>query len=466
MPKNSPTDAILDQLRASGGVAPGGVLRAAVPEISQPTFSRIIQGLRDRIIVLGRGRGATYALLRNVRGMGSTFPIHVVDEHGQIRRAATLLAVGSSQYWVEMEDGRGRLYDDIPFFIQDMRPQGFIGRSFGTRYPDLDLPVRINDWNQDHVMTALLMHGEDCPGNLVIGEASLKHFIAGQERGTAIPEAERASRYDAMATAAIDGQPVGSSAGGEQLKFTALLERSEAPQAVIVKFSPLLTSASGRRWADLLICEELALQFARAAGIPSSRAEVLVTAERAYLQVDRFDRIGANGRKGIVSLGALDDELFGERNTTYIEAADRLEHAGVVTHEECEQLRWIGIFGSLIANTDMHYGNVSLFFDLEMHYRLAPLYDMLPMLYAPQAEQIIAREFAPGVPSSTAASQWKSASHTAATYWNAVATDDRISAEFRAIAAENHAKVANIAARLATYQARPISATRSRKRLQ
>ena len=452
----SPTEAILEQLRASGGVATGRVLRAVVPGLSQSTFSRLIDSLEGQIAVLGRKRGARYGLLRNVRGQGSRFPVYEVDAEGNVSPGASLLALSGGKYWFEPEgDGAGTLYDGVPFFIEDMRPQGFLGRSFSARFPELNLPARISDWNQDHVITALLNRGEDCPGNLVVGDASLARLLSAPQKEAPLAMEERGAAFDAMANAALGGNPPGSSAAGEQLKFTTLLARDGQPRKAIVKFSPPLSSAAGRRWADLLICESIALRIADASGIPASKAEVVLTPHRAYLQVVRFDRFGLRGRRGVVSLGALDDDLFGERNTTYIEAAGRLQGAGILSASESDQLRWIGIFGELIANTDMHYGNVSLFSTLQKSYRLAPLYDMLPMLYAPVAEEVQEREFVPRIPSTAAATQWKSASNAAVAFWKAISEDTRVSGEFRQIAAQNRDKVAELAERLAAFK--PIS---------
>jgi hypothetical protein len=459
----SPSEAILAQLRASGGVTTGRVLKAAVPGISQPTFSRLIDGLRGQLAVLGRKRAARYGLLRSVRGRGSRFPVYEVDEHGNISSVGALIALWGGKYWFEPEGGEaGTLYDDIPFFIDDMRPQGFLGRSFSSRFPDLDLPARVADWNQDQVMVALLNRGEDGPGNLLIGDISLQRLLAGQGEEHPLMLEERGAAFDVLADAALGGHPPSSSAGGDQLKFTALLARPEQPQRAIVKFSPLLSTPAGRRWADLLVCELIALQVARAGGIAASRAEVVLTGQRAYLQVDRFDRVGLRGRLGMISLGALDDQLFGERNTTYIEAAGRLRNAHILGDEECDQLRWIGVFGDLIANTDMHYGNVSLFSNLKGDYRLAPLYDTLPMLYAPVADEVREREFMPAIPGTAAAAQWKSASNAAVIFWRTVGEDARVSAEFRAIAAENCAKVAAVAEKLAAFMppARPSTRVR------
>jgi hypothetical protein len=59
-----------------------------------------------------------------------------------------------------------------------MRPQGYIGRGFPALHPELRLPGRITDWNDDHQLIALALRGEDCVGNLIIGEESLNRLLA------------------------------------------------------------------------------------------------------------------------------------------------------------------------------------------------------------------------------------------------------------------------------------------------
>jgi hypothetical protein len=63
-----------------------------------------------------------------------------------------------------------------------MRFQGYIGRGFPVRCPELRLPGRIRDWSEEDHLIALAMRGEDCVGNLIIGEESLNRFLAGQPR--------------------------------------------------------------------------------------------------------------------------------------------------------------------------------------------------------------------------------------------------------------------------------------------
>ena len=137
-----------------------------------------------------------------------------------------------------------------------MRPQGYIGRGFPALYPELRLPGRIRDWNDDHQLIALAMRGEDCVGNLIIGEESLNRFLAGQ------PRSYTRADYPNLATGALAGQP-GSSAGGEHPKFAVYSEGRH----VLVKFASG-DGAAADRWRDLLVCEHLALEVLREAGVP------------------------------------------------------------------------------------------------------------------------------------------------------------------------------------------------------
>ena len=66
-------------------------------------------------------------------------------------------------------------------------------------------------------------------------------------------------------------------------------------------------------------------------------------------------------------------------------------------------------------------------------------YDMLPMLYAPIAGELVARDFAGRSlqPTTATLPEWPRARELAQMFWRTAADDDRISAEFRTICAEN-----------------------------
>ena len=64
-------------------------------------------------------------------------------------------------------------------------------------------------------------------------------------------------------------------------------------------------SAAEQRWADLLVCEHLALQaLAMLPGLAAAPSAIVVQhAGRTLLEVERFDRHGLWGRSPLVSLG-------------------------------------------------------------------------------------------------------------------------------------------------------------------
>jgi len=98
-------------------------------------------------------------------------------------------------------------------------------------------------------------------------------------------------------------------------------------------------------------------------------------------------------------------------------------------------VRLVSTFGSLIANTDRHFGNLAMFDDYAGSFRLAPVYDMLPMLFAPEHEQITARVFEPPDPTSDSLRAYGRARALAELFWRTCARDARISEEFRKICA-------------------------------
>ena len=107
-------------------------------------------------------------------------------------------------------------------------------------------------------------------------------------------------------------------------------------------------------------------------------------------------------------------------------AADRLLSASDV-----DQIRLLDAFGALIANTDRHFGNITLFDDYDGPFTLAPVYDMLPMLFAPQNEQIVPRAFEPPAPRSAWLSVWSRARSLAESYWKRLVEEPTLSEEFR-----------------------------------
>ncbi len=403
--------------------------------ISQPVLSRAMQALQreGRIIRIGAARSARYGLLRIVPGAGSAWPLFRVDEHGAIHELGHLHALARSHYFSDCD--RPRLYgttDRIPYFLQDQRPGGFLGRAIPDAYPDLALPPRVIDWTDDHYLAYLTRRGVDTVGDLIAGAEAVERYLSSVRGRRAVAVASRPTEYPTLASAAMAGGPPGSSAAGEHPKFTALLDDGRRRTHVIVKFSPTRATHVGQRWADLLVAEHIAHEHLTENGISACRSTLFDFNTRTFLEVERFDRIGAEGRRGVVSLLALDTSRYGQLDR-WSSSAARLEKDKLLSREDLDRIRLLEAFSTLIANTDRHFGNLTLFDRYEGRFELAPAYDVLPMLFAPQNDQIVEREFRAPDPTADTLAVWPRARRLAEEYWMRLAQDARISAEFRAM---------------------------------
>ena len=446
----SPDD-LASHLRVHGISSASDVAHAL--GVSQPTFSRLVARCGPRVVRIGKARATRYGLAREVRGLGTRWPVYRVDGRGRTREVGTLHALHPSSWWFEARgeapawlhgEFANGLFPGLPWFLVDLRPQGFMGRAFAYRYGDtLGLKRDPSFWSTDDILIAMLAYGEDLQGDLLVGERALERARELRRAVEVIACDARASRYAELAERALEGEAVGSSAGGEQPKFTAYVDDGVGSvRAVIVKFSGPVETPAGRRWADLLVAEHLAGEVLRAQGLPAAESEIVVAGRRYCLEVTRFDRVGAHGRRGFASLAALGAEYHGHYND-WRDAADLLTRDGWITPEDDARLRLLWWFGEWIANSDRHLGNVGLFVDDVRPLTLAPAYDTLPMLYRPAATgEVVARDFDPLDAPANEARVWLRAAEMALGFWRRVADDARVSPEFRSIAAENAVRIA------------------------
>ena len=397
--------------------------------LSQASVSRALAPLlaAGEVLRVGRGRSQAYVMPRHIEGVSatSTVPIIKISADGTASEFGTLVPTVGGRYWVEeFDEPLMQLHEGLPWFLADMRPQGFLGRAFAHSHAQLHLAQNPDHWTDEDVLKALCQAGEDLPGNLIVGAQAFERYCS-----AGAPQRVAPQQYAQLAEAAMRGALPGSSAGGEQPKFCAVREDG---QPVIVKFSPAGSSPAERRWADLLVCEHLALTTLREAGVPAAKTRILEGGHRVLLEVERFDRTVA-GRVGMVSLLAFDNEYIGQIDN-WGAAAQRISTRGLLRERDAERLRFLEAFGRQIGNTDRHYGNISLLIDQEGKWELAPAYDMLPMIYAPVAGEIVGHpEFhaARQPPSAETLRAWAPARELAARFWARAASDQRISAEFR-----------------------------------
>ncbi|MEI8031482.1 MAG: type II toxin-antitoxin system HipA family toxin YjjJ [Comamonadaceae bacterium] len=426
-------------------------------QTSQPTISRILAAAGDDVIAIGAGPRRRYFQRRALRGSPGTLPLYAVDSQGQAKQVGTLLLIEpqgtvldvAAMGWpleAEFSDG---VWPGLAYPLQDMRPQGFLGRSF-ARSLALDLGVSPNptDWQDDDVLYILAQRGADTSGNLILGDVALQRWLQSKTAiDQVIPAQQIEQAYAQKANQASALGAVGSSAAGEFPKFTTVRELagSQTPH-VIVKFSGSENSGAVQRWADLLVCEHLAMETIRGCrGIHSATSRILRIDGRTMLEVERFDRHGNFGRSALCSLETLDAVLLVKSSGDWAILGELMHEQGWISDESVRQMRLIWLFGKLIANTDMHKGNLSFVPGLPM--RVAPVYDMLPMMYAPLAGgELPTPPYTPALPTPQVRGLWLEACAAALAFWLSASVDERISAGFRKTCNDNHAELRRLQA--------------------
>lgn len=400
--------------------------------ISQPTLSRALAAMGSDIVRIGAARSIQYALRDGFRGLPD-IAVHRVDAAGKITPLGQLVPVRADGFVLQQADGATAYSPGLPWWLLDMRPQGFLGRAFASRLAaPLGLPARLAEWSDTQMLRALLVQGHDAVGNLVLGDAARERLLDAPVPEP-IAEGARQAAYLQLAADAARGELPGSSAGGEQPKFAAFAQTSHGPRQVLVKFTLPESNTVTERWRDLLLAEHHALETLAAAGIAAARSQVLDADGQRFLEVERFDRVGDTGRRAVFSLAALDAEFVGNARAPWPQITAQLHADGHITRAAAESAALLFAFGGLIGNTDMHNGNLSFTSENGLTpYALAPAYDMLPMGFAPQASGGIPDTLAPlRLQPGVGAAVWVQAADLARDFLDSVRADSRFSERFQ-----------------------------------
>lgn len=417
-------DQLLRELRRRDS-STAAELTAAL-KISRPTLSRLVHSAGPRVVRLGRGPKTRYCATRQVERLTSPLDVYRIDAQGRPHAYAELDLLEGGAHLLRREKLEPLRFVGLPPFAADMRPQGYLGRAFARAHTELGLSPKVNEWQDDHVLLALALKGEDCVGDVILGRASLQRWSETAPvlvDRDAFPELARQAPLGVLA----------SSAGGDHPKFTACRDGLH----LLVKFRELDGSPQSRRWADLLACEALAAQTLAAAGIPAARSEWFDGGGYRFLEVERFDRIGPRGRAGVLSMAALNNEYTGTSGG-WIPTALALREQGIIDTLALKRVCFLETFGHQIANGDRHLYNLSFLSDpVGAVTAVAPAYDMLPMDLAPLASGALPSppQLAPWGPGPHTLGVWEDATRAAIDFWSRVAASEQLTDELRTIAA-------------------------------
>ncbi len=415
------------------GVATAAQLQAALGR-SQPTVSRLLAALGAEVLVLGRGRRTRYALARPHPGLPPRLPLHWVHADGRIEAWGSVAVAAGAHVHVEGPGLEMLTQGGLPWLLAPLRPEGFLGRVLAQRLAPQGLDRQPERWTVQQQLYAASLQ-PDAPGALVVGEPV----------ASILPVFSQPADLDALAADVAATLPAGSSAGGEQAKFLA---RRADGQAVLVKFSPPRDTPFGERWHDLLHAESLALQVLHDHGVAVARSQVVQTPARTCLVSERFDRVPSaagrfEGRRHAVPLHAVHEAFVGGPRQHWAATAQALVRQQRLPAEAGPQVEALLRFGRLIGNSDMHFGNLSLWVQpgdvAAGRFTLAPVYDMLPMRWRPDV-QTGALDLLPFSPEPM--DLQSPARPVAQAFWARAAGHPALSAEFRRLAAQMLERVA------------------------
>jgi hypothetical protein len=293
----------VNQIRTAlaAGPVPAGSLRAGL-DVTRPTLARALAEMPGEIVTLGSARATRYALRDKFRGL-SDMPVYRVNSAGQIQHLGQLIPVRSDGFVMVPTTGATVYHEGLPWWVTDMRPQGFLGRAYARQCSTgLGLPPDVRHWSDTDALRALLSNGGDAVGNLLLGDLARDRFV-----NSPLPTAVGASDYPRLAAEALTSGETWSSAGGEQPKFCAYTDRGH----VLVKFTAQDDNPVTARWRDLLLAEHLALETLQAGGVSAAQSRVVDIGAQRFLELERFDRVGPHGRHALLSLASLDGEFVG-----------------------------------------------------------------------------------------------------------------------------------------------------------
>lgn len=104
--------------------------------ISPATLSRLLSGHRVDVLTAGRGRATRYAARREVVGDARQLPLYEVSETGETTRLGALHPVHPNGFYLDGGSALAGFYDGLPWFLDDLRPSGFLGRLLPTLHAE------------------------------------------------------------------------------------------------------------------------------------------------------------------------------------------------------------------------------------------------------------------------------------------------------------------------------------------
>ena len=379
MDAKAPLQSALRQLLTLSSELTAAQLQAATG-MSQPSISLALKGLGlgqpgGAVARLGAARSTRYALTHPIQGLPARHNLLCDGPDGVPRHFGELTYLSGNRVHVRSGKQEWLTQAALPWFLTPLQPQGFLGRELARLRPDF--PADPERWSLEQVLYFAVNHVREASGAFAI------EGPAGAAIGTVGDAAQSlAQTCDQLAAQVGTSLPAGSSAAGEQPKF--LWREPEGPRW-LVKFSPPRGTPFGERWHALLHLEKLALDLLREHGVASAQTRIVESATRTFLLSRRFDRTAEFGYRHLVAASAVHEYFVKTPRQHWVGTCRALVDMNLLPSGDLSTAIQAYVFGQFIGNTDMHFGNLSFWVQdvVRPRFELAPIYDMLPMMWRP-----------------------------------------------------------------------------------
>jgi hypothetical protein len=281
---------------------------AARLNVTPMTINNRAKAAGGRMLILGRGKNTRYALPNPALTGQSQWPLYWVAADGQVQEFATVSYAQPNVVHVYGSAINSQTDGDFPWYLTPLALRGYLGRAARSRFGAVaqQWDTHPEQWPIAHQVFAAQSGALEHAGAILWGDESL---VAWQNSIKQTPHRDDPTTllniYDELAKSATIGPIAGSSADGEQPKFsTRVIDANGQVREVLVKFSPQRNTPFGERWHDLLFAEAIASNVLRDFGFDVPATRVLSSPNRTYLESARIDRTGATGRRHLLPLKA------------------------------------------------------------------------------------------------------------------------------------------------------------------
>jgi hypothetical protein len=412
--------------------------------VNVSTINRYAHRAGGAVLALGRARHSRYALPLHAYSDRAQWPLYWISESGVVNEFAQAALVKPGVLHVYGPQINVQGDTDLPWPLTPLQLRGFLGRTHRTRLGAIaaEWDTQPERWRVAQRVFAAQAPVLDHAGAVLFGDGALAAWReASSQAGLPDDAAHVLRHYDELAARVMQGTVAGSSADGEQPKFsTRVITPDLTVRDVLVKFSPPRDTPFGERWNDLLRAEAHTSAVLSEAGFAVPHTRVLSSSTRTYLESARIDRTGPNGRRHLLPLSAVHRAFIADGQLNWPDTVRRLVVQKRLLPDALITTQTLFAFGHLIGNSDMHFGNLGVIAANPTmlgrgQFSLAPIYDMLPMRFAPAAHETFGlTTFVPAIAGVIPHHIHQHALALAVEFWTRCAQDQASSKAWRALA--------------------------------